>query len=324
MILKRAILVLIAGVILCAIIGVSWFLIVLQPAQIKITYFDVAIHAFQFYAIEHGRIDANIVKVSKNVDAVAVSQALQSGTIDAAAFASMSAVLLRERGAPVKIETFMGCVKGNDSVIAVKADSPINSLKDLEGRRVGIPSPYSSMVVAAKILLNKVYGVDLGKIEWIVKPSPEILTLLYIGDVDAGILLDDFGVRAISDPDYKVILDIGLAWHDTYGFWLMVACLAVNENFIRNRSEDLRKMLGTLNSSIEYASTHYEEVVSSIADERLMDVGLLKELYDTWIPDLAIDEQDMQHFMLYVQLATEIGVLEKETSVEEIFHVETT
>ena len=50
----------------------------------------------------------------------------------------------------------------------------ITTPKALEGKNVGVPGLNSSSVVYGRAILQEIYGVDTSKINWEVKPEPQL------------------------------------------------------------------------------------------------------------------------------------------------------
>jgi NitT/TauT family transport system substrate-binding protein len=136
---------------------------------------------------------------------------LLNGQAEICIFAGFSQLLTAiEKGADLKI---LGgaSVKGQQAVFSKNPD--VKTLKDLEGRTIGVGAIGAQLHQAVVALLRK-KGVDVNKVKFVtVGSSGDVFRAVVAGIVDAGngqadVLssLDRFGVHMVQDGDYATEL----------------------------------------------------------------------------------------------------------------------
>lgn len=90
--------------------------------------------------------------------------------------------------------------------VVVKANSPIKSVKDLEGKKVGVPSKGGNVDIAGRYMFMKA-GVDVSKIQFITVPPANTADQLAAGRIDAAeagtpglTQILKTGARSFGDP----------------------------------------------------------------------------------------------------------------------------
>jgi len=133
------------------------------------------------------------------------------------------------------------------------------SPRDLEGKRVAIRSSSVTTVTWIRGILARDYGVDLGKVSWVVfedahvaeyrdppnvERAPEgrtIVDLLLSGDVQAGVVAEGAG----SDPRLRTLIpDADAAaeeWHKRTGVLPINHMVAIRSSVSRDRPEAVRE-----------------------------------------------------------------------------------
>lgn len=199
MTLKRAVWILIGAAMVCALWlarpkapGTS------APEAVRIGYLPIASDASFFVALEQGlfakhglTVDAEKFETSNQA-----LEALVAGRIDATAIIALETALALEANTPSQfkiIEMTAATAQTRVHRIVVKPDSPIRSLADLRGKKVGT-FPGSQMVVFLKLILGKYFNAET-ELEIIqLKPSlqPQALDS---GQIDALFCLEPTGTQ---------------------------------------------------------------------------------------------------------------------------------
>jgi len=104
--------------------------------------------------------------------------------------------------------------------VFVRKDSPIKTLADLRGKRLGVWSTGAGAFKAARAAIMDAAGIDLVKDTNLVQLAPPALfKLLEKGDVDAMINISSFSVEAASQPDkFRVIFAPNDYWKKKTGY----------------------------------------------------------------------------------------------------------
>ena len=104
--------------------------------------------------------------------------------------------------------------------VFVKKDSPIKSLADLKGKKVGVWSTGAGAFKAAAVAMRDAGNVDITKDATMQQVAPPALfKMLQAGQVDAMINESSFTVRAGSQPEnFRSIFSVNEYWKKKTGF----------------------------------------------------------------------------------------------------------
>jgi NitT/TauT family transport system substrate-binding protein len=144
------------------------------------------------------------------------------------------AMQLREQGVPIKI-VYLGHRDG--TAMMVHKDSKIFRIEDLKGKIVAIPNRYSNQRLlifkALKERGMKITDVDLREM-----PPPDMPAALYSHSVDAVTSGEPFMGQTELDGYGRVLYLTKDVWPN------FISCvLAVNESAIKNRREDVQRLV---------------------------------------------------------------------------------
>ncbi len=180
------------------------------PYQLKIAYVPHLCHAAMHIAVEKGFFEAEGIKPEMvQIDSGHVQEALGSGQLDVGAGLVSKFLQPIENGLPVKFVAGLhtGCIK-----VLTKKDSGIASLKDLKGKRIGVPGLADATTYLLKrALIHQGIRVDEKEpeVEFVVFSRNDLPQALEKGVVDVIALVDP--VASIAEKEYglHVLLDSG-------------------------------------------------------------------------------------------------------------------
>ncbi|RPJ36167.1 MAG: hypothetical protein EHM35_08625 [Planctomycetaceae bacterium] len=99
--------------------------------------------------------------------------------------------------------------------IFVRTDSPYQTIKDLEGKKIGVPGPLSSTMIWG-VMLKSTEGVDFrvgsDQFEVIVNDHMVNGELLRNGDIEAGVIIPEALVPEMRDGSVRLLYDVGGTW----------------------------------------------------------------------------------------------------------------
>src|SRR5215510_12112004 len=121
-----------------------------------------------------------------------LKEAFMAGRIKAAYFLAPLAMDLADKGIPVKIVA-LGHRSG--AVIMVKRDAPIQTMKDLKGKRVAIPNRFAVDYLFVRRLLKQ-HDMSVADVELVEMNPPDMPAALYAGAVMAYATGEPFGAVA--------------------------------------------------------------------------------------------------------------------------------
>ncbi|MFL4476212.1 ABC transporter substrate-binding protein [Paeniglutamicibacter sp. MACA_103] len=188
----------------------------------------------------------------------AIVPGIQSGSYDFAFSNFVSLMVANDKGLSMKVVangvTTSGNQDGDFGAVVVPKDSPIQSPKDLAGKKVSV----NNLANIGDITVSQVVkddGGDPETVDFVEVPFPEAPAALENGIVDAAWILDPFlvqakgdGARVVSNnfADFDPELDIA-------GYFTSSAKVAAEP-------ELTAKFQRAMNKSLEYANEHPQEV----------------------------------------------------------------
>ncbi len=182
--------------------------------------------------------------------------ALATGEADVSPAVSLIPVIHLEIQHPGKLRVFAHSrMRRENSTyrLTVRSDSPLRTLTDLQGKRVGVFPGTSATRLLAVFLKRK--GVETGQITFVQLPTSAQVSSLESGAIDALfsydplIILDGTGhYRALSNSVYAEL---------TEPCPLGVSVIA--RDFERRRPQDAARAAGAVQQAIAYMGTHPEQ-----------------------------------------------------------------
>jgi NitT/TauT family transport system substrate-binding protein len=175
---------------------------------VNISYGETLCHAPLHIAFEKRFFEEEGLKISKiSLGTDQTIDAAATGKIDAGYGLLGKFAQPIENGLGIKFTAGMhtGCIK-----LVVKNDSPINSIEQLKGKKIGVGSLADSpAIIAKRALYNAGISVDPKNMEadFIVYPNVDLPAALDEGAIDAYVAMDPSVSVAIKQNDYKVLLN---------------------------------------------------------------------------------------------------------------------
>jgi NitT/TauT family transport system substrate-binding protein len=165
---------------------------------------------------------------------------LAQGTLQAAFLNAPLTVSLVQKNVGVKLVT-LGHRDG--SAIMVRSDSDIREFKQLEGKRVLIPSKSSNQQLWLARLCKQ-NGMELKDLDLPVCPPPEMPLMLVTGKCDAYAVGEPFCAKAEMDGSGRVLLQVKDSWPD------FISCaLVVREELIRDHRDVVQELVDGIHGS---------------------------------------------------------------------------
>lgn len=179
-----------------------------EPYHLRVAYSPSLCHVALHMAVEKGFFEAEGIKAENiQIDASQVQEAIGTNQIDLG-FGLVSKFLQPvENGLPVKFLAGIhnGCIK-----ILTTKNSGITTIKDLKGKKIGVPAlSDAATLVSKRALLNEGISVDEKnpEVEFVVYSRNDLPQALQKGLVDVIALNDPVASVAEEKQDLSVILD---------------------------------------------------------------------------------------------------------------------
>jgi NitT/TauT family transport system substrate-binding protein len=244
-------------------------------------------------------------------DFPSMAEAFKAGRLEAAFFIAPMAMKLREQGVDAKI-VYLGHRDG--STVIVKKNSLAKSLKDLKGKKFGIPSRYSNQyLVIRKIMKDQ--GLAPEDLEFIEIPPPEMPSALASDSIDAYFIGEPHAAKA-------EVTGIGRVLYHAKDIWpKFISCvLIVSQRLIDKDPDIVKELVAGIAESGEWAETHRIEAAKLAAPYFRQDEKLLEYVLTT--PDdrvsyrqLTPDDEDIK---IIHDMALEAKLLSKPIKLSEL------
>ena len=208
-------------------------------------------------------------------------EAMAAGAADILTNSPMGAALAISKGIKQKVVAAGGTVTPHGWHIIVRKDSGITSMKDLDGKLIGVTGKGSSTdflaLWAAKDAEIEVKTIPLG--------GNGLLPAIKNDQVQAIVLWPTFSFTALEDPELMDLVDLGEVMPP-----VVPDSIVATQELIDERPDVLRRYLKALMRAVDYMQTHEDytkEFISKFADEKNPEV--LDRAYKDVIMEIRTD-----------------------------------
>ena len=252
------------------------------------------------------------VKDSEGVAPAPIMAQVLAGKLDVGFTTIPALVAAASNGAPLQaISAFDGVIDAGKpaTAIMVKADSPITSPKDLEGKKVGVVALQSELDVLLHEVVRRAGG-DPSKVQSVQVPFPEMTTALKAGRIDAVVNTEPFvtlakeqGIKAINYPESEIVPNG------------TVTALVASKKFIASNPDVVKRFQAAMKKSLDYARAHPDEAQAIMPEIADIKPALLKRinLGTTFQP--SVDTASIEKF---VELQKQFGFVKNPPSATDL------
>ena len=169
------------------------------------------------------------------------------------------------------------------NMVFVRKDSPIKTLADLKGKKLGVFGGTGSTTFGfLAVLARKWHNIDLFKdADPIQQAGPLLIELLGRGDVDAALLGTTESVKMFAEDRFRVLLDLSEEYRSrTNGRAPAHVTIATNEEFARTHPDIVSDYLKAYEAAAAYIRDHREvwaEYLKTIEVTDPKEVALFEE-----------------------------------------------
>lgn len=207
---------------------------------------------------------------------------LNAGSIDIGSSAGLAALLSKANGNPIRAPYIFS--RPEWTALVVRKDSPIQSVKELKGKKVAATKgtdPYLFLLRALQVA-----GLKRNDVEIVALQHADGRTALEQGRVDAWAGLDP--LMAASELDAGSRLIYRNVAFNTYGF------LNVREEFLAQRAAETRRVLAGYERARQWILAHTTEAARILSEEAKvsLEVALLQLKLRT---DLSNPQPSQEH-----------------------------
>jgi len=189
---------------------------------------------------------------------------LNSGGVDFASSASLSAVLSRANGSPIKSVYVYS--RAEWTALVVRKDSTFTSVSDLKGKKIAATKGTDPYLFTLRSLQKA--GLSKDDVELVHLQHPDGRTALEKGDVDAWAGLDPH--MAASEIQAGSRLLYRNKDFNSYGV------VSVTEKYAKEHPQTIAKVLGAYEKARDWAVKHPDEFAKLLADESGLPLEVAK------------------------------------------------
>jgi ABC-type nitrate/sulfonate/bicarbonate transport system substrate-binding protein len=182
------------------------------------------------------------------------------------------------------------------NMVFVPKDSPIKTLTDLKGKKLGVfGGPGSTTFAFLAVLAKNWYGIDLfHDAELVTAPAPALVGLLGKGDIDAALLGTVESIQTFAQDRYRVLVDLSAEYKAHQGGRAPAhVTIATNEEFAKTHPDIVRDYLKAYKNALDYVHAHpevWDEYAASIMITNPTERTLLRQkvepnLVERWDAD---------------------------------------
>ncbi len=234
------------------------------PATLKVGVLPVTDVAPLYLGIKQGFFERRGLTIHPQVmqGGAEVTAAIVSGSLDVG-FSSVEPLMIaRSKDIPVQIlsqgvQAAPSTARSWDGLM-VKANGPIHSPRDLEGKTVAVNALKNMNELAVRTVLTR-DGVDVSKIKFIEVPFPDMPAAVQTGRVDAATAVEPF-VTASEAAGARKLLSFFAGMQPK----MTIATYFASQPYIAKHAGVVRRFIAAMKQSLEYAQTHHAAVRSIV------------------------------------------------------------
>ena len=254
---------------------------------------------------------------SSFLSASSLIEALSNGTIDfcggggTASVFSQAADHVFVRVAREKYTSPKG------QAILVPEDSPIQTLADLKGKKIGFDKGSSSHYILIRALAK--VGLDFSDIEPVYLTQPEALPLFRRGEIDAWVIWVPYTVTETrSDYPGRSIADLESIFGDKASLEVPTCYYAVPE-LVRDYPDLLKVILEEVNEAGAWAKKQELEAALRLSEHHEIEPYILEDLKQHSIERaiIPIDEQSLTALQHQANIFRDLKLIPKRVNVKD-------
>lgn len=237
--------------------------------------------------------------------------AMASGDVDVGYVGITPVLSSIEKGVPVKV---VSGAQIEGSGVVVSADSGINSLADLKGKKIGTPGAATIQNMIITYALNQ-SGVSTDDVELVAMKAAQMTDALKAGQIDAMICWEPYSSIAVNNGYGKLLENTSeiIPGHPC-------CVVAASQSFIDNHPDELKKILAIHENATDFTNENPTEAAALLPDDIVPDKDLQAGIIADTTFVSGLDDDYKQKVMDFMQLGVDLGLLKEPISEDKIFY----
>lgn len=208
-------------------------------------------------------------------------EAIAAGSADIGTVAVPLVAMSRNRGVNTKIVAASG-TEWSGWILGVKTNSPIQSVKELNGQKVGITSAGSGTDTLA-LWAQSENGVEFSRVP---VGGGGLVPNLLNDNLAAAVIYSPLSYKVVSAGDVRVLVDFAKAMPpNLIGGW------AVTDEALAERPDFVRRSLNALYGALQYMIDNPDYAVKTIAENNELDEDIARMEFERTFKNLSRDGQ---------------------------------
>ena len=206
-------------------------------------------------------------------------EAVAAGSADIAQVSAHLVAIARKRGVLSRL-VGAGADEWAGWVLAVKSDSKVKSVKELDGAKVGITSAGSATDGLALWTANQ-YKISLSRIA---VGGGGLIPNLKSGNLDAAVIYSPLSYQLMQEKSIRVLVDFSKAMSpNLIGGW------AATEKLLKEKPQFVLKGLNAIYGGMEYLMANRDYAIKLIAENNELPMEVARLEYENTFPKLSRD-----------------------------------
>jgi NitT/TauT family transport system substrate-binding protein len=206
-------------------------------------------------------------------------EAIAAGSADISQVSAHLVAIARNRGVLSRL-VGAGADEWAGWILAVRADSKVQSVKELDGAKVGITSAGSATDGLALWTANQ-YKISLSRIA---VGGGGLIPNLKSGNLDAAVIYSPLSYQVVKEKSVRVLVDFSKVMPpNLIGGW------AVSEKLLKEKPQFVLKGLNALYGGMEYLMANRDYAIKLIAENNELSMEVARLEYEGTFPKLSRD-----------------------------------
>jgi sulfonate transport system substrate-binding protein len=200
-------------------------------------------------------------------------EAVNAGELDLASTAESPPIFAQAADGPI-VYLAAQAPSGRAVSCLVAPDSDIKTVADLKGKKVAFQKASIGHYLLIRALARA--GLTINDVQTVFLPPPDAQAAFSPKEVDAWLIWEPFGTRALQGGTGRVLFDGGNGLRDSTNFY------TTNRAFQRRNSDVLKVFFEELRKAEQWSSSHPREMAELLTSYLMIDVPTLLEMHEKY------------------------------------------